>query len=193
VSLIDIIMQRTSILWRRLDRAGHEAARLTEHLTGLVVEGTAVFAEQGQPCRLDYRLACDADWRTLSANVTGWLGERAIAIDITADAERRWILGGAECADVQGCDDVDLSFSPVTNMLPIRRMRLAIGERAVVRAAWLSFPACQLGPLEQVYERVGDSTYRYESGDGAFMATLHVNAAGLVTSYPGFWQREEGC
>jgi hypothetical protein len=43
-----------------------------------------------------------------------------------------------------------------------------------------------------VYERTGDSTYRYESDGGAFVATLQVNPAGLITSYPGLWRREEG-
>ena len=183
-------MQSTAILWRRLDRAGHEVGRLIENVGERIVEGTAVFAEQGHACRLDYRVACDEAWRTVSAKVSGWLGERAIAIDIAADIRRRWFLGGVECADVHGCDDIDLSFSPITNLFPIRRLRLHIGERSAVRAAWLDFPACRLEPLEQVYERTGDCTYRYESGGGRFVATLQVNAAGLVTSYPGLWHEE---
>ena len=99
-------------------------------------------------------------------------------------------MGGVERPDLQGCDDVDLSFSPVTNLLPIRRLHLNIGERSTVRAAWLDFPACKLAPLEQVYERVGDSTYRYESAGGTFVAILQVNAAGFVTSYSGLWQED---
>ena len=169
-------MQSNTILWRRLDRAGHEAGRLVESVDA---------------ARLDYRIACDLGWRTVSAKVSGWLGGRALAIDIATDIERRWLLDGVECAAVQGCDDIDLSFSPITNLLPIRRLRLSLGERFSVRAAWFDFPACRLAPLEQVYERIGDSTYRYESGGGAFVATLETNAAGFVTSYPGLW-REEG-
>jgi hypothetical protein len=182
-------VQRT-ILWRRVDQAGHEAARLIESVAGPIVEGTAVFTEQGQACRLDYRVTCDLAWRTVSAHINGWIGERAIAVGITADGRRRWLLDGAECADVQGCDDVDLSFSPATNLLPIRRLQLKVGERAAVRAAWLRAPACKLEPLDQVYERTGNFTYRYESGAGAFVATLELNAAGFVTSYSDLWQEE---
>jgi hypothetical protein len=184
-------VQSASILWRRLDRAGHDTARLSDNGAEHLVEGTAVFVEQGQACRLDYRIACDTAWRTASAEVSGWFGERAVVLDVGADFRRRWVLNGVECAEVQGCDDVDLSFSPVTNLLPIRRLNLAIGERAAVRAAWLSFPACRLEPLDQVYERIGDDTYRYESNGGAFVAVLEVNAVGFVTNYPGLW-REEG-
>jgi hypothetical protein len=184
------MLQKNSILWRRLDRAGHDAARLTERSPGPVLEGAAVFAEAGQPCRLDYRVACDATWRTVSASINGWLGERAIAIHLAVDLHRRWLLNGAPCAEVEGCDDVDLSFSPATNLLPLRRLRMNVGGRAAVRAAWLRFPECRLEPLDQVYERIDDSTYQYESDGGAFVTTLQVDATGFVTQYPNLWCEE---
>jgi hypothetical protein len=86
--------------------------------------------------------------------------------------------------------DIDLGFSPSTNLLPIRRLKLAVGEEAEVRAAWLSFPSLRFELLSQMYRREAERTYRYESGGGTFVRTLEVNAAGLVTSYPGLWQAE---
>ena len=184
-------MRSTSILWRRLDRAGHESARLSESAAGAVIEGTAVFGESGRPCRLDYRVICDAGWRTVAARVTGWLGATAIDLDVAVDAARSWTLNGTHCPDVQGCDDIDLSFSPATNLLPIRRTPLAIGGRVSVRAAWLRFPDPTLEPLDQVYERVAESRYRYESAGGTFVAMLETNASGFVTRYPGLWELED--
>jgi hypothetical protein len=84
----------------------------------------------------------------------------------------------------------DLSFTPATNLLAIRRMRPAIGQRVAVRAAWLDFPLIALQPLEQIYERLTDTSWRYESGGGTFTARLETGAAGFVTEYPGLWQRE---
>jgi hypothetical protein len=156
----------TSILWRRLDQPGHDSARLTEDSTGAVIEGTAVFSEARRPCRLDYRVVCDAAWRTMSARVAGWMDTTAIDIAIAADAARSWTLNGRSCPDLNGCDDVDLSFTPATNMLPIRRMRLAVGAQVSVRAAWLRFPEMTLEPLDQIYERISESRYRYETGGG---------------------------
>lgn len=37
------------------------------------------------------------------------------------------------------CVDIDLNFSPSTNLLPIRRFDLSVGASAIVRAAWLRF------------------------------------------------------
>ena len=66
----------------------------------------------------------------------------------------------------------------------------SVGKEAKVRAAWLRFPSFTLEPLEQLYRRVAESRYRYESAGGRFVAELEVNAAGLVTLYPGFCQAE---
>ena len=89
-----------------------------------------------------------------------------------------------------GCIDLDLGFSPSTNLLPIRRLGLAIGQEAKVQAAWLGFPSFTLEPLDQLYRRMDVATYHYESAGGRFVTELQVNVAGFVTRYPDFWQVE---
>jgi hypothetical protein len=84
----------------------------------------------------------------------------------------------------------DLNFSPSTNLLPLKRLGLAVGQEAKVRAAWLRFPSFDLKPLDQLYRRTGEATYRYESAGGVFVAELEVNGVGFVTHYPGFWQAQ---
>ena len=183
-------MTSNFILWRGIDNPGHDSARLTEGARGAVITGAAVFVEEGQPCRLDYRIVCDAEWRTIGARVTGWHGATLVDLEVSVDDERTWNLNGQLCRPLQGCDDIDLSFSPSTNLLPIRRMELAVGEARAVRAAWLRFPDMVLEPLEQSYERVSESLYRYESGRASFVGLLETNIVGFVTEYPGLWQVE---
>jgi uncharacterized protein len=182
-------MPNPEILWRRLDRPGHEAARLVARGGGWELRGTAVFLHDGQPCRLDYQVDCAASWRTTAGWVEGWVGEREIAVEITVEAGR-WKLNGAEAPEVAGCTDLDLNFSPSTNLLPIRRLGLAPGAQAEVRAAWLRFPGFHLEPLEQVYRRLDPATWRYESAGGTFVRDLPVDENGFVTLYPDFWQAE---
>jgi uncharacterized protein len=91
---------------------------------------------------------------------------------------------------VAGCLDVDLSFSPATNLLPIRRLALQPGQSAPVRAAWVGFPGFGIEPLDQVYRRVSETSYRYEAAAGTFTSEFEVNAAGFVTRYPGRWEEE---
>jgi uncharacterized protein len=179
-----------SILWRGLVFPGHESCQLFSQDSNWHLEGTAVFSHEQRPCRLAYQIVCDTAWRTLSAKVEGWLGNTIVDIQIKTDSTQHWWLNEVEQPDVMGCIDLDLNFSPSTNLLPIRRLDLAVGETAEVKAAWLRFPSFTLEPLPQQYRRIGESAYRYESAGGQFIADLKVNRSGFVIDYPGIWQSE---
>jgi uncharacterized protein len=179
-----------SILWRRVDVPGHEAARVTGAEDGWRIDGTALFVDAGLPVRLDYRVSCDAAWNTLSASVAGWIGDRAIDVQIAAGDDHQWLVNGTPEPVISGCVDVDLNFSPSTNLLPVRRLKLEVGEEAVVRAAWLRFPSFRMEVLEQVYRRTAADVYEYESAGGSFKAQLRVNAFGFPVEYADVWQVE---
>lgn len=178
------------VIWRRLDQPGHDAARLVFHDPFWQLSGSAVFAEQGEACRLEYLVVCDAQWTTRHARVSGWVGARRVRVELLAGTDRRWHLNGSECPQVSGCMDLDLAFSPATNALAIRRLALELDQASDVQAAWLTFPGFTLEPLLQVYRRTGRTTYRYEAFGGSFVTELEVNSAGLVTRYPDLWEAE---
>src|SRR5262249_12135859 len=180
-----------TILWRRIDLPGHEVGRLKRRDDGWELSGTAVFSHEWGPCNLDYLVICDSGWRTESAQIGGVIGDREINLRVSVDRESTWSLNGVECPIVAGCVDLDLGFSPSTNLLPIRRLSLRRGQEAEVTAAWLPFPSLEFEPLQQTYRREGDSLYRYESGGGVFVRLLEVNAVGFVTNYPGLWVEED--
>ncbi|HKO60319.1 MAG TPA: putative glycolipid-binding domain-containing protein [Pyrinomonadaceae bacterium] len=179
-----------SIIWRRLDKPGHESAQLFRLDSVWHLTGTAVFLHNQQACRLNYLVQSNSRWETMSGKVAGWVGDQIIEVEISVDSDRRWLLNGEESSEVTGCIDIDLNFSPSANLLPIRRLDLAVGQVANVRAAWLRFPSFRLEPLEQTYRRVESSTYRYESAGGSFVADLQIGDGGFVTHYPNLWRVE---
>jgi hypothetical protein len=178
----------SAILWRRLDRPGHESARLRKARSGWTLEGRSAFADERGPCGLAYRVLCGPDWRTRSVQVTGWVGSRPVRFSARVDASGAWHVQGSPAPALAGCLDVDLNFSPATNLLPIRRLAPAPGEEREVRAAWVRFPDFQVEPLEQRYLRVSDVLYRYRSDGGRFERELTVRADGFVTRYPDFFE-----
>jgi hypothetical protein len=180
-----------TILWRRLDRPGHEAGRIFAQDSSWIIEGTAIFTHERHPCRLDYWITCNFDWETIAAKVSGWVNQEKISIELSVGANRVWTLNGLEAPQVTGCLDLDLNFSPSTNLLPIRRLSLEEGQAAHVKAAWLRFPEFTLEPLDQVYTRLGPTTYRYESSGGSFSTELITNSFGQVIHYPNLWVAED--
>lgn len=178
----------SGILWRCVRWPGHEAAHVARRGEGWRLEGAAAFAQEGAPAQLRYAIDCDAAWRTRRATVEGWVGSRPIAVAIDV-RDGTWLLDGEAVESVQGCIDVDLNFSPSTNLLPIRRLALRVGAAATVRAAWLRFPSFALEPLDQTYTRVAGERYEYRSS--GFVAELTVTADGFVKEYAGVWVAED--
>lgn len=178
-------------MWRRLDHPGHDAARLVHHAPFWQLGGTAVFLLD-RPCRLEYQIVCDAAWRTLHGRVSGWYGAEPIKVELYTDTARRWTLNGQPVPSVAGCVDLDLSFTPATNVIPVRRLALNQGERAEVRSAWLTFPGLNLELLVQSYGRTGEFTYHYESPGTEFVTDVEVDSTGFALRYPPLWEREPG-
>ncbi len=177
-----------TVVWQRLDLPGHDAAELKSAGSGWRLEGIAILAHEELPCRLSYAIRCASSWKTQEVSVSGFIGAEPVAKRITRERNGIWLLDGAVVSNVAGCEDVDLAFTPATNMLPIRRLDLGVGQSAHVKAAWLRFPGLNLEPLEQSYTRIDSSTYRYESRGGAFRRDLSVDDNGFVTEYPGLWK-----
>lgn len=179
-----------SILWRGIDMPGHEACRLFQLDDGWCLSGTAVFSSDNRPCQLSYHVACDSSWNTRRGSVSGWLGDD-VPVELSIEVhDHRWRLNGIEVPTTQGCIDLDLNFSPSTNLLPIRRLNLDVGQHAEVKAAWLKFPTFELEPFSQIYTRLDQFRYRYSSENGRFVRDLTVNELGFVTEYPGLWLAE---
>ena len=183
-------MAAVSVLWRRLDAPGHDACRLDPSEAGWRLRGTAVFRHVGAPARLDYRVTCDCAWRTLGGEVAGWLGARRVALTIERSPAGVWTLDGAVVPGLERCVDLDLGFTPATNLLPLRRLALAEGEAAEAPAAWLDVAGGTLAELPQRYERRGAATYWYEAPTVGYAGLLEVTADGFVRRYPGLWEME---
>ena len=179
-----------SVIWRRLDLPGFESSQLLSGPSSWHLNGTAVFIHDQKPCRLDYKIECDRNWQTRSGQVEGWVGKEIITIELKVDEQGNWLFNGEPCPNVAGCVDLDLNFSPSTNLLPIRRLRLDVGQEAPVSAAWLRFPSFKLEPFHQIYRRLEVDVYRYESAGGSFTADLRVNDDGYVLDYPDLWRVE---
>ena len=182
-----------TMLWRRLDAPGHDVGALLAAPGGPALCGMATFRDQGVPCAIRYQVTCDARWHTISARVDGWRDGRLVELRIRA-SDGSWFLNDRPCVSVAGCVDVDLSFTPATNLLPLRRLRLAVGAAAEVRSAWLAWPDAELAPLRQRYVRRSADTYAYEAdvpGGGRFAATLRVSPDGWVLDYGDLWRAEE--
>ena len=172
--------------WTRLDTDGRDACRLMRTGTGWRLAGCATFLHDGRTCILPYRVDCDARWRTISASVDGSVGFEGLGLRIERAGED-WLLNGQIQPKARGCVDLDLGFTPATNLIAMRRLDLPPDVEVQTPAAYYLEFTAELGLIEQTYRRTGETTLAYASPAHSYRAELRVDPIGFVTDYPGLW------
>jgi hypothetical protein len=173
----------STVLWRGVETGALDRCRLAAGPDGLRLSGMVLTAEFGTP--LDARYLVEAGPDGLTRRVELALDGGAVRRVLVADGAGRWRWeGGPELAEVAGALDVDLTVTPATNTLPIRRLAgLDVGQAADLQMAWVQFPELSVIPSAQRYERLADDRWRFSTGD--FTAELLVDPDGLVLDYGG--------
>ena len=117
--------------WRhRGARSGFEVAYFQDGPGGWRMEGTTAAAEDEQTWIVSYSIQLDAAWLTREARVTARTASGLRETVLAGDGEGRWRVDGRPAAHLDGCLDVDLESSALTNTLPVHRLDLAVGDRA---------------------------------------------------------------
>ncbi|GGH45826.1 hypothetical protein GCM10010921_21470 [Microbacterium album] len=137
-----------------------------------------------QECEYELRATTGWVFRALTARVDSQV------LEVTR-SDRGWAVDGEPRADLEEAVDVDISVSPLSNTLPIRRLGLALGESADIVTAYVTLPDLAVSADPQRYTRVGERAYLYQSRDSDFERTITVDDDGLVIDYPGLFERED--
>lgn len=183
-----------TLFWAPWSGPGLEHLRLRSADIGYVATGTVLGLADGRPFRLQYKIKCDADWRPRKVllDCLGPDGGRERLLRATGRG--RWKDDRGEILPaLDGCHDVDIAVTPLTNTLAIRRLKLRPGQKADLRVLYVSVPDLQIRCVEQRYtcldQRSDGMTVRYEGLFRNFEAELPLDADGLVLDYPETFRR----
>ena len=180
--------------WQAVDGIGLEHLLLRQTADGIFADSWVIGEVEGEPFRLHYTLHCDSQWRTRVVTAAVLTPELK-HIEVTVNEEGVWTdRFNNAIEELDGCVDLDISATPFTNTLPIRRVSLQSGEAAVFEVAYLSIPDLEWRLSMQRYtclQRTNKGArYRFESLRSGFTAEIAVDSEGLVTHYEGLFTRK---
>jgi len=175
--------------WRDWAGESMEYAVIRAGERAIVVDSVLVSAGDSERFGVRYHLECDPGWilRKAAIAVVG----ADSRIELNSDGRGCWADGaGRRLSHLDGAIDIDLSVTPLTNTLAIRRMGLAVGRARDIRAAYVRFPGLDATIDPQRYTCLeGMRRYLYESLDSDFVREIEVDPDGLVVTYPGLFKR----
>lgn len=170
-------------------RSGFEVSYFEAIPDGVRIEGTTAAIEDAETWVVTYFIQLDAAWATRSARITARSAAGWRETFLESDGAGHWLVDGSVAPHLDGCMDVDLESSAMTNALPVHRMNLQIGEAADAPAAYVRALGLTAERLEQVYLRIADQDarqrYEYTAPAFGFTSRLRYDDSGLVADYPG--------
>lgn len=178
-----------AIRWSAWDgsEAGLEHVDVRPADGGLDISGVVIAQEGGTEFGLSYRLKLDALWHTKEVLLRTTAGH---VLHLESDGRGHWQENGKDQPALQGCIDIDIQATPLTNTLPIRRLDLKEGECVDIRLCYISVPDLTVAPADQRYTALrSGALYRFESLESGFTADLPVDEDGFVLDYPGLFKR----
>ena len=184
------------VMWSPWAGPGLEHLHLLQRQEEIVADGLILGVEEQAPFRLRYEIRCDVQWRVRAIQL-GLLDDSSRSLHFFTDGAGNWTTeSGKALPLLKGCLDVDISATPFTNTLPIRRLALQPGFSATLNMAYFSIPQMQMEVMQQRYTCLevtpSGGRYRYESLEGEvsyFTAELLVDQDGLVLDYPRLFRR----
>ncbi|MEM9134776.1 MAG: putative glycolipid-binding domain-containing protein [Actinomycetota bacterium] len=119
-------MATTGVLWTSAEPASAEHLVIDEQTARASLVGTTVLPLEGRPAHIRYTVTADAEWRTTTARVE-LIGHRRVVVELAVD-DGAWTVDDERRPDLDGCIDVDLGWTPATNILPMRRLGSEVGR-----------------------------------------------------------------
>lgn len=182
-----------SAVWRHhTARDGFEVLFTDVDGSGARLRGSTAAREGGTAWAVQYVIGLDAQWRTRTARVTGDTEDGQYAVTVE-HGDNGWLVDGRSRPDLDGCVDIDLECSAVTNALPLRRLALEDGTEHAVPAVFVHAATGEVSRLEQTYRLLGTEDDRsmiaYTSATFDFGTDLTYDSSGLIIDYPGLATR----
>ena len=178
--------------WRTLEDGGNglEHLHVNSCENNIIASSCVIGARDASHYGIHYTIICSPDWAVRSFSIENTDGK---SLSMNADGEGNWFnQDGSPAPRFAGAIDIDLSGTPFTNSLPIRRMaNCTPGNSRRFKMLYIPFDTLQPAIDKQQYSCIIPyRKYRYEALGRDFTADLEVDDNAVVFDYPQSFTRE---
>jgi hypothetical protein len=178
---------QTNITWTGQLYHSIEHCTWEDSATGNEIVSTITGTYENKIYTVEYRIETNVNWETKSVRIHTKIDNTE---DVTAleKIDEKWFLNGVLTDEFNAIYDIDISLTPFTNTLPVRRLKLMEYEKQVIAVIYFDVLEKQIKPVKQIYTRLTGDKYRYENYDKSFTADIHTDEDGLVKDYPTLFE-----
>jgi hypothetical protein len=174
--------------WKPAKGAGLEHLVLQAKAGSYLVKSQVVGEGDGTRYAFAYEIEMDRDWRVLSFRIDSIDGQ---TLTCASPSPGLWLdAGGVHLKELDGCIDVDFTFTCFTNTLPVRRTGFEKEQARSFQMLYVYFHSLVPVMDGQRYTCIEPGRrFLFEAIDGSFASEIEFDDFGLVQNYPGLYER----
>ncbi len=174
------------VQWTTWATDGLETTTIRWENEGFTISG-AVGDAPGRE-HIQYVLRLNASWQVRQFLLFRDLDEPDLWL--ATDGSGRWgEMNGAHRTELDGCYDIDLACTPMTQTLPIRRLPLLDGDTAELPVVVIDPETLGVRSVLHRYTRVSAKCWQHEAAEQGIATEFEVDEFGLVVDYPALFRR----
>jgi hypothetical protein len=173
------------VRWTSWNQDAIETLVLTERPEGIFVKSTIINHDE-KHFTIKYTLILDASWRVKTLNLE--LLDTKEKIKLESDGQGNWSNDTGIIPKLHGAIDIDITATPFTNTIPIRRLKLGKKQQAEILVVYVTIPELSFDIDRQRYTSVSKYIYLFEQINNNFTRKIKVDKDGLVVTYPGLFR-----
>ena len=176
------------IFWKSLKYDATEHCTIDQSFESNNVQGNIVGNHNANLFEVDYQLITDINWRINILDIVCRSNEIVRQWQLKK-LNGGWLINDIWTPDLKECIDIDISLTPFTNTLPIRRLNFTDQPRHSIEVVYLNILTGEISKSRQHYTKISDRLYLYENDTRAFHAQLHIDDHCFVTEYEELFVR----
>ncbi len=175
------------LLWRGLINKSWEHCSVDERDSGFKIASEIVGNYEGETYMVNYLINTDNQWN---------IQDFEIRCDIQGEIKRfygqknglDWLINGQIEPCFAGFNYIDISITPLTNTLPIKRLALNVNESKDINVIYIDILNGSIKPVRERYTKISKDHYRYENLESTFASAILIDRNGIVKTYPGHFE-----
>ncbi|RAU82295.1 putative glycolipid-binding domain-containing protein [Pontibacter arcticus] len=187
---MDTNQQEKILIWKRDDESTQtiEVLKFNNTKAGFQIKSLVSGILNNRPILIEYHIIIDQKWKVKEISLISLLTKDKLVLKSGLN-ERWYDEKNNEIAELKGCIDIDISLSPITNTLPIKRLGDSLIKRTKITVLYINLTNWKHEKVEQYYTKISNNLYKYEGVFRNFEADLPVDNFGFVMTYPTLFKR----
>jgi len=180
----------TKLAWKGIENATFEHCTVTRSPGNILVQSKLEGPVNNVHTIVEYEVRLTTSWIVTSVLLKMTLaGASEQVIKLTHNKLGDWADDSLHTlTDLETCMDVDISVTPFTNTLPLKRLCFKTGESRELKMVYFDLPSFEVKASRQRYTYLGNNRFIYEGIDTGYKNEIAFTPDGFVKLYPGLFE-----